>query len=127
MLKPVPAQQERLSALKGTIRRKLAVLDRTVAMERAGDHAGAVAVVAGSRWKGLTDRVRAQVTAMQAAEYALLDRRAAQSERSYRRAVMSLFAAAVIGLALLGVIFYLNRREPPAAATCDCPHPLHRR
>ncbi len=107
----VPAQQERLSALKGTIRRKLAVLDRTVAMERAGDHAGAVAVVAGSRWKGLTDRVRAQVTAMQAAEYALLDRRAAQSERSYRRAVMSLLAAAVIGLALLGVIFYLNRRN----------------
>jgi len=109
--KGVPAQQQRLSALKETIARKLADLDRTIAMNRAGDHAGALAMVAGNRWKGLTDRVRAQVTAIQTAEYALLDRRAMQSERSYRRTVSSLLAAAMIGVALLAVVFYLSRRN----------------
>ncbi len=109
--KSVPAQQQRLSTLKETIGRKLADLNRTIAMNRAGDHAGALAMVAGSRWKGLTDRVRAQVTAIQSAEYALLDRRALQSERSYRRTVSSLLAAAMIGVALLAVVFYLSRRN----------------
>jgi PAS domain S-box-containing protein len=109
--KSAPAQHQRLLALKETIARKLGEMDRTIAMNRAGDHAGALAVVAGNRWKGLTDRVRAQVTAIQTAEYALLDRRAAQSERSYRRTVSSLIAAAVIGVALLAAVFYLSRRN----------------
>ena len=109
--KSLPAQQRRLLALKETIGRKLADLNRTIAMNRAGDHAGALAMVAGDRWKGRTDRVRTQVTAIQAAEYALLDRRALQSERSYRRTVSSLVAAAVIGVALLTVAFYLGRRN----------------
>ena len=106
-----PAQQRRLSGLKETIGRKLAELDRTMAMNRAGDYAGALAVVAGSRGTGLTSEVRAQVTALQTAEYALLDRRAAQSERSYRKTVSSLLAAAVIGVALLAAIFCLSRRN----------------
>jgi PAS domain S-box-containing protein len=109
--KSVPAQQQRLLALKETIGRKLADLNRTIAMSRAGDHAGALAMVAGDRWKGLTGRVRAQVIAIQAAEYSLLDRRAVQSERSYRRTVSSLLAAALIGVALLAVVFYLSRRN----------------
>lgn len=109
--KGMPAQQQRLLALKETIGRKLADLNRTIAMNRAGDHAGALAMVAGDRWKDLTDRVRAQVTALQSAEYALLDRRAVQSERSYRRTVSSLLAAAMIGVALLAVVFYLSRRN----------------
>ena len=109
--KSVPAQQQRLLALKETIGRKLADLNRTIAMSRAGDHAGALVMVAGGQWKGHTDRVRAQVTAIQAAEYALLDRRAVQSERSYRRTVSSLLAAAMIGVALLAVVFYLSRRN----------------
>jgi PAS domain S-box-containing protein len=106
-----PAQRRRLAALEETIARELAALDRTIAMNRAGDHAGALAVVTGNRWKGLTDRMRAQVTAIRTAEYALLDRRAAQSERSYRRTASSLLAAAVIGVALLAVVFYLSRRN----------------
>jgi PAS domain S-box-containing protein len=109
--KSMPAQQQRLLALKETIGRKLADLNRTIAMNRAGDHAGALTMVAGNRWKGLTDRVRTQVTAIQTAEYALLDRRAADSERSYRRTVSSLLAAAMIGVALLAVVFYLSRRN----------------
>jgi PAS domain S-box-containing protein len=109
--KSMPAQRQRLLALTETIGRKLADLNRTIAMNRAGDHAGALAMVAGNRWKGRTDRVRAQVTAIQTAEYALLDRRAVQSERSYRRTVSSLLAAAMIGVALLAVVFYLSRRN----------------
>jgi PAS domain S-box-containing protein len=110
-LKGVPAQQQRLLVLKETIGRKLADLNRTIAMNRAGDRAAALAMVAGNRWKGRTDRVRAQVTAIQTAEYALLNRRAVQSERSYRRTVSSLLAAAMIGVALLAVVFYLSRRN----------------
>jgi PAS domain S-box-containing protein len=109
--KSMPAQQQRLLALKETIGRELADLNRTIEMSRAGDHAGALAMVAGDRWKGLTGRVRAQVIAIQGAEYALLDRRAVQSERSYRRTVSSLLAAAMIGVALLAVVFYLSRRN----------------
>jgi PAS domain S-box-containing protein len=109
--KTTPAQQQRLFALSETIGRKLAELDRAIAMNRAGDYAGALAVVAGNRGRELTSQARAQVTALQTAEYALLDRRAAQSERSYRTTVSSLLAAAVIGVALLAVIFYLSRRN----------------
>ena len=109
--KGVPAQQQRLLALKETIGRKLADLNRTIAMNRAGDHAAALAMVAGDRWRDLTDQVRAQVTAIQNAEYALLDRRAVQSERSYRRTVSSLLAAAMMGVALLAIVFYLSRRN----------------
>jgi PAS domain S-box-containing protein len=106
-----PAQQQRLLALKERTVQKLAELNRTIAMNRAGDHAGALAMVAGARWRGVTHQVRAEVTAIQGAEHALLDRRAGESEASYRRTVSSLLAAAVIGVALLGVIFYLSRRN----------------
>ena len=110
-LKGEPAQLQRLSALEERIAQKLAELNRTIAMNQAGDHAGALAMVAGSRWKGITHQVRHQVTVIQGAEHALLDRRARESEASYRTTVSSLLAAAVIGVALLGVIFYLSRRN----------------
>lgn len=109
--KSEPAQQQRLLALEERIAQKLAELNRTIAMNRAGDHAGALAMVAGARWKGITHQVRTEVTAIQGAERALLDRRAGESETSYRKTVSSLLAAAVIGVALLGVIFYLSRRN----------------
>jgi len=106
-----PAQLQRLSALKEKIAQKLAELNRTIAMNQTGDHAGALAMVAGSRWKGITREVRRQVTAVQSAEHTLLDRRASESEASYRTTVSSLLAAALIGVALLGVLFYLGRRN----------------
>jgi PAS domain S-box-containing protein len=106
-----PAQQRRLLALKEKIEQKLSELNRTIVMNRAGDHSGALAMVVGSRWKGITHQVRGQVTAIQSAEHALLNRRAGESEASYRSTVSSLLAAAVIGVVLLGVIFYLSRRN----------------
>jgi len=111
-----PSQRQRLRVLQQTIGRRLAELQRTISLSHAGDRAGAVALVADNAGEGLMDRVRSQIAAMEVAEHVLLERRAAESESSSRTTILSLFAAAFIGAALLGIAFYLTRRTQRRSA-----------
>src|SRR6202158_3149170 len=77
-----PAQQSRLAVLEHTIALKLGELARTIELNKAGDYAATPPLVRSNTGKRFMDEARAQVAAMQAAEYGLLDRRAHESERS---------------------------------------------
>jgi len=103
-----PAQRAHLETLQRQIDLKLAELERTISLEKAGDPAAALAIVRTSASRALMAKIRAQVEAMQAAEYALLDRRASESERSSRVTVAAIVAPTLIGAALLGLVFFLS-------------------
>jgi PAS domain S-box-containing protein len=106
-----PAQQARLDVLEQDVALKLSELARTIALDKAGDHAGAIAMVRGNNGKLYMDRARTQIAAMQTTEYELLNRLAAESERSARMTIVSIILTALIGSALLLTAFSLTRRN----------------
>jgi signal transduction histidine kinase len=104
-------QRARLGRLRQGIGAKLAELERTISLEKAGHHAAALAVVRGEASRTLMEQIHAQVGAMRTAEYSLLDRRASQSELSSRTTIAAIVAPTLIGAALLGLMFYLGNRR----------------
>lgn len=106
-----PPQRARLGILRRQIGAKLEELDGTISLEKAGDHAGALAIVRGESSRALMSDIRARVADMRTAEYALLARRAGQSERSSRMTVAAIVAPTLIGAALLGLVFFLSSRR----------------
>jgi signal transduction histidine kinase len=106
-----PAQQARLALLRQGIALKLGELDRAISREKLGDHAGALAIVRASASNSLMERIRERVAGMRTAEYALLDSRASQSERSSRVTIVAIVAPTLIGAALLGLVFFLSHRR----------------
>jgi signal transduction histidine kinase/CheY-like chemotaxis protein len=104
-------QRARLVALRQATARKLTQLARTVSLEQAGNGAAALAIVRAGSGKALMDEIARQVAAMRAAEYALLARRAADSQRRSRATVAAMVAPALIGAVLLGLMFYLGNRR----------------
>ena len=105
------AQQPRLAVLEQNIALELSELERTIALNKAGDRAAALELVRSNRGKVLMDAARAQVAAMQGAEYELLNRRANESEHSARTTMVSIVLAALIGSVLLLLAFSLTRRN----------------
>lgn len=106
-----PAQQARLAELQHTIALKQLELERTIALSKSGNRAAALALVRSNAGKVLMEEARTQVAAMRAAEYGLLNRRAAESESSSRTTIISIVFAALIGCALLALVFSLTRRN----------------
>jgi signal transduction histidine kinase len=104
-------QQARLAALEHSIDLQLGDLALAIAREKAGDHATAVGIMLTNRSEARMDSIRAQVAAIQTAERALLAQRGAQSERSSHAALVTIIVPALIGAALLGLVFYLSRRN----------------
>ena len=104
-------QRARLATLRQEIVTKLAELGRTISLEQAGDHAAALAIVRGDASRRLMEGIHAQVDAMRTAEYAVLDRRARESERSSRTTIAAIVAPTLIGAALLGLMFYFGNRR----------------
>jgi signal transduction histidine kinase/ActR/RegA family two-component response regulator len=105
------AQQARLAALRRAVSLKLAQLDRMVLLEQEGHRAAALAIVRSGTGKGLMDALTARVDAMRTAEYAFLDRRAANSQLSSLVTVIAMVAPALIGAILIGLMFYLGNRR----------------
>ena len=106
-----PRQRARLAALERSIDLKLAQLEQTVALERAGKHAAALAIVRTNVRKARMEVIRAQVGAMQSAERDLLARREAEAERSSSLTIATIVISALIGTALLALVFYLSARN----------------
>ncbi len=104
-------QQARLGMLRQEVAHKLAQLDRTIALEEAGDPVAAVALVRTGAARTLTHEIRAQIAAMRTAEDALLEQRASDSERSSRATIVAIVAPTLIGAILLGLVFYLSNRR----------------
>jgi PAS domain S-box-containing protein len=106
-----PTQKARLAVLQQRITLKLGELERTIALGKAGTRGAALALVRSNNSKVLMDEARAQIAAMQTAERELLNRRADESEHSWRTTIISIVLSAVIGCALLAIVFTLTRRN----------------
>ncbi len=106
-----PEQQARLVVLEKIIALKLSELDRTITLNKMGDRAAALALVRSNVGQRLMDDARAQIAAMQTTEYDLLNRRAIESRRSSRTAIVSILLPALVGCALLGLTVSLTRRN----------------
>ncbi len=105
------AQQARLAVLEEDVALKLGELARTIALDKTGDRIGALALVRSNSGKSYMDQARAQIAAMQTAEYEDLNRIATESERSARTTILSILLAALIGSVLLVTVFSLTRRN----------------
>lgn len=108
---PGTGQQARVATLRREIALKLAELRRTISLEQAGDRAAALAIVDASASKKLMDEISDQVVAIRTAEYAILDQRAGESERSSRTTIVAMVAPTLIAAALLALVFYLSNRR----------------
>ena len=106
-----PGQTVRLRELGKKIDVKLGELKRTIDLLRAGDQRGAVAIVAGGSGKAVMDDLRRDVAEMQAVETALLDSRERETDASYRATVASIALATIVGVVLIGVVFYSFQRH----------------
>ncbi|MGH8288374.1 MAG: ATP-binding protein [Steroidobacteraceae bacterium] len=104
-------QRARVATLQREIGPKLAEVGRTIALEEAGDRPAALAMVGSSASRALMNQIRAQVAAIQNTEYAILERRAAESERNSRTTIAAMVAPTLIAAALLALLFYLGSRN----------------
>jgi PAS domain S-box-containing protein len=104
-------QRARLATLKRSIALELADLRQTIALENAGNRSAAATILGTNVSEARMDAIRAQVAAIQGAERELLAHRAEQSERSSRATLITIVVPALIGAALLGLVFYLSRRN----------------
>ncbi|MGH8328198.1 MAG: sensor histidine kinase, partial [Steroidobacteraceae bacterium] len=104
-------QRARLVTLRRQIGLKLAELEQTISLEQAGNQAAALAIVRAEASNALMDDIGDQLGRMRTAEYALLDRRASESERSSRLTVAAIVAPTLIGAVLLALVFFLSRRR----------------
>jgi PAS domain S-box-containing protein len=106
-----PDQQTRLAVLKKKIDVRLDELGQTVALMKKGDRPAALQIVKSGTGKTHMDDLRAEIAILQQAEYDLLRKRADESATSYRTTVLSILLPAIIGVVLVGVVFYLSQRN----------------
>jgi len=104
-------QRARMARLRQQIDLKLAELGHTITLEQSGDRPAALAIVGSSASRALMDEIRAEVAAIQSAEYAILERRAAESERSSRATIAAMVAPALIAATLLALLFFVGNRN----------------
>lgn len=106
-----PDQRARLGILRRTVDQKVAQLERTIELENAGHRTAVLAIVRASAGRALLDRISSQAVVMRTAEYALIARRAADSERRSRATIIAIVAPTLIGAVLLGLMFYFGNRR----------------
>ncbi len=106
-----PDQQARLAVLDQKVAVRMDELHRTVALMKKGDRAAALKIVRSNTGKALMDDLRQDIATMQQAEHDLLRLRADESEASYLTMVLSILLPAIIGVVLVGVVFYLSQRN----------------
>lgn len=106
-----PDQQARLAVLEQKIAARLDELKRTIALMKGGDRPAALQIVRSNAGKARMDEVREAVAAMRQVEETLLRQRAAESADSFRTTILSASLTALIGVVLLGIVWYLSHRN----------------
>ena len=94
-------QRARVEALAPLITAKLDELQRTIDLRRAGDTAGALAMVRTDRGKGTMDRIRALLAEARTAERERLERRVALRNQRFGRASRVVVAGSALALAVV--------------------------
>jgi diguanylate cyclase (GGDEF)-like protein/PAS domain S-box-containing protein len=106
-----PAQLARLSRLTDITEKKLAFMEKTVALRERGATSELQALVASRRGKILMDRLRTTVSYMEAEESQLLTRRTAAAERTQYETVLAIALGTVVLVLLLGMSFFGMQRD----------------
>ena len=112
LLQENPAQLRRLLAIESLSRTKLAELDSTIRLERAGKHDLAVTMVKTARSDSLMTVIRSGLQEMTADEASLLrDRQQELVRELHRGDLISLGLAAALGLMMLALLVIARGAE----------------
>jgi diguanylate cyclase (GGDEF)-like protein len=106
-----PRQQRRLAALEPMIGAKFAELAQTIELRKRDSFDAAQQVILTNRGKREMDAARRAFAAMERAEKALLARRSAHLRGSIQRTILSFVILFGLIVALLGLIYFLIRRD----------------
>jgi PAS domain S-box-containing protein len=106
-----PRQQRRISTLRQAIAARVALLEQTVELRRVEGFEAAQHLVLTNRGKQIMDGIRQQIAEMEKEEYRLLQQRAQESHKSAQRTLLTFSIAALVNLLLLGLVYYLIRRD----------------
>ncbi len=96
-----PAQQQQLESLGQATSSKLAELDQTIKLRRAGEFNAALQIVQTNRGKQLMDEIRQQIAVIEAQEQQQLQQRAQESQRSLNSTLLTFTLATGAGLIFL--------------------------
>lgn len=105
-----PAQQKNLDQLEPIVNAKFDELAQTVALEKSGDHAGALKIVMNDSGKNAMDQIRAILARMHDAERGMLQTREADYQQTARTNSELSGLVITIGIGFIIVIFFLLRR-----------------
>lgn len=104
-------QRARLNALRPRAEAYLAALQHSIDRAENGDGTGAQIIVADGSGRMMMDDLRARVASMEDAENDLLRRRSAESRYSANSAVLWIILGTLIGMILVGGVFFLTQRN----------------
>jgi CHASE3 domain sensor protein len=105
-----PEQQRRLDEIDPLVKDRLAVLEETIALERRGEHEGALALVNSDRGKNTMDKIRGLLREMGDDEQRLLWIRQRHLSKQAGRSTSLLMMLLVASATSAGLVFYLVRR-----------------
>jgi signal transduction histidine kinase/DNA-binding response OmpR family regulator/CHASE3 domain sensor protein len=106
-----PIQQQRLDTMAPLVSAKLAELQETIAHKRAGDDAGALAILRSDRGKEAMDRIRELVEGMLGTQQAMLATRTAAWEATVQWSSYTVFGGLGVLVAMVLVIGALGSRS----------------
>ena len=106
-----PRQQERFEVLEQVIMDKMAELEETIKLRRAGNAAAALAIVRTDRGKEAMDRITAVLTDMQTEEQRLLAEREAQWDATARQTFLVTLAGSLVLVALMAAAASMMSRD----------------
>jgi PAS domain S-box-containing protein len=114
-----PGQQKQVVALTELTRTRLAVIEETIRLFRAGERDAAVALVETGTGRRTMDAIRATVETLRQEERALLSRRIERGEEGARRLRASSLAAASLVLTLLIALVWVLWRDVMGRARAE--------
>jgi CheY-like chemotaxis protein/CHASE3 domain sensor protein len=106
-----PEQRERIATLEKLINEKLAELNRTIDLRRAGDTAEALRAVRGGRGAAMMDRIRSLASEIETSERTLLDKRRIEADESARRASLVMWGGSALLLVLIIASAIMTSRD----------------
>lgn len=106
-----PVQQEQIPKLRELIRKRLAIIADTLALETAGKSQEATAIIVAGEGQKYMREIREEVAEMKDRERLLLAKREVADDVAYQSAISSIVAAALLGLVASGAFMWLFRRH----------------
>lgn len=108
LVKADPAQLSKVVNFQQTVEMRLGLLKQGINQIKLGNRPGALDIVRNNVGKKYMDQARHQVGEMQQAERSQLASRIERATMSYRATLLSVIVTTFLGMALVGMAFYLS-------------------